>query len=34
MPHVWTFLKTHTRGASELPFAAGLPADFPSYCKL
>ncbi len=34
MPHVWTFLKAHTRGASAAPFAAGLPKDFPAYCKL
>jgi poly(3-hydroxybutyrate) depolymerase len=29
----WQFLKDHPFGVSEDPYASGLPASFPSYCK-
>jgi poly(3-hydroxybutyrate) depolymerase len=30
----WTFLKAHPFGVSPEPYAAGLPANFPSICKI
>ncbi|MCO4761738.1 MAG: hypothetical protein KC502_09555 [Myxococcales bacterium] len=30
----WSFLKAHKLGEKASPFAAGLPKDFPDYCKL
>jgi predicted esterase len=30
----WQFLKAHTFGVRESPYVAGLPASFPSYCKI
>lgn len=31
-PQVMAFLKAHPKGTVDSPYAAGLPADFPSYC--
>lgn len=30
----WAFLKAHPYGVDPEPYAAGLPATFPSYCKI
>jgi hypothetical protein len=30
----WEFLKAHPFGVSPYPYAAGLPASFPAYCKI
>jgi hypothetical protein len=30
----WKFLKAHPFGVDPLPYAGGLPADFPSSCKI
>jgi hypothetical protein len=30
----WTFLKAHPFGVTPKPYANGLPASFPSYCKI
>jgi hypothetical protein len=30
----WEFLKAHPFGVSPFPYAAGLPASFPTYCKV
>jgi hypothetical protein len=30
----WTFLKAHPFGVTPLPYEGGLPASFPSYCKI
>jgi hypothetical protein len=31
----WQFMKDHPYGVGESPYAkAGLPASFPSYCKI
>lgn len=30
----WAFLKAHPFGVTPKPYAGGLPASFPSYCKL
>lgn len=30
----WQFLKDHPFGYQEEPYAAGLPASFPSYCEI
>ena len=30
----WTFLFEHPFGIGDEPYAAGLPASFPSYCKI
>ena len=33
-PSTWTFMKTHPFHVSPEPYAAGIPASFPSYCTL
>ena len=30
----WQFLQDHPFGVQPEPYAAGLPASFPSYCKI
>jgi predicted esterase len=30
----WKFLKDHPFGVSPEPYAAGLPSDFPAFCKI
>jgi hypothetical protein len=30
----WTFMKAHPFGTKPSPYAAGLPATFPNYCKI
>ena len=30
----WEFLKAHPFGVTPEPYAAALPASFPSYCKI
>jgi hypothetical protein len=30
----WEFLKAHPFGVKPFPYAAGLPASFPAYCKV
>jgi hypothetical protein len=30
----WQFLKDHPFGVAPEPYASGLPASFPSYCKI
>jgi hypothetical protein len=30
----WEFMKAHPFGTKPSPYAGGLPADFPSYCKI
>jgi hypothetical protein len=30
----WEFMKAHPFGVKPLPYAAGLPATFPTYCKI
>jgi dienelactone hydrolase len=30
----WTFVKAHSFGVKPEPYAAGLPANFPSYCSI
>lgn len=30
----WEFLKAHPFGVDPLPYANGLPADFPKFCKV
>lgn len=33
-PSVWAFFQAHAFGTNPSPYAGGLPAGFPSYCKL
>jgi hypothetical protein len=33
-PSIWQFLKAHPYKVSPEPYAGGLPAGFPSYCKI
>jgi poly(3-hydroxybutyrate) depolymerase len=30
----WTFMKAHPFGTKPSPYASGLPATFPGYCKI
>ena len=30
----WKFLKDHPFGVAPEPYAAGLPADFPTFCAI
>ena len=30
----WTFMKAHPYGTKPSPYAGGLPAGFPTYCKI
>ena len=31
---MWQFMKDHPFGVTPEPYANGLPASFPSYCKI